>query len=156
MNDPALTRDERHVLARLARRPLQSLKRSPRVQLPGAPTDGPINGVSLNDLERRGYVERWPFGDCWLWRPTDQPPRFDRPHWQCRPMTEEERAEFGGSSALEGYVITVHVEPGQRLLYKTRVDIGDRSLLEAQHRLAWFKRRRVVLAIAAALAVGGA
>ena len=102
MTPRPLTADEVFAVARLRRRPLQTIK-GERAWFPGAPRDGPVRSVDLVELERRGYVERWAFGDCWLWRPTDEPPRFDRPHWRC----EQELGDFGGR-----WRVVVNVEPG--------------------------------------------
>lgn len=102
MTPRPLTADEAFAIARLRRRPLQTLKRD-RAWLPGAPREGPTVSVDLGALERRGLVERWAFGDCWLWRPTDEPPRFDRPHWRCE-------QELGGDGGL--WRVVVNVEPG--------------------------------------------
>lgn len=103
MTPRPLTADEAFAVARLRRRPLQTLVGVRAAYIPGAPRDGPTGTVDLVALERLGYVERWAFGDCWLWRATDQPPRFDRPHWRC----ERELGDFGGR-----WRVVVNVEPG--------------------------------------------
>lgn len=65
--------------------------------------------VSLARLAALGLVERWPQENgTTLWRATDQPPSFERPHWRCV-LTAENTAN---GWRHDRYGLHVEVEPG--------------------------------------------
>lgn len=65
--------------------------------------------VGMARLERLGLVEAWPEADgSTLWRATDEPPRFDRPHWRCE-LTAENVAN---GWRYDRYALHVELDPG--------------------------------------------
>lgn len=106
--------------------------------------------VESNRLEALGLIEQWPQENgATLWRATDQPPSFERPHWRC----ESRPTHF---STRELYTLIVDVEPGHpelHVLVYTPTGAAPDLLHGALDDAIWHAREQIAEAIA--LRAGG-